>query len=311
MSTIMFDFENLALRCFYGNKDVEPESESPNYDYWEYITFNSIYRMLFKEKIHEVVLALDSQSWRKIVYPHYKENRKKKKEESKVNWELYAQKKQEFLNKIIEYIPFKVISVNRAEADDILGTLVNHKKTENSIIVSMDCDYLQLSDKCRIYSPIKKEFVKVNDTEKFLVYASLCGQKKDNIYNVKTPWDWPEDRKKPPMGEKGIDKLIANDELDKFLDTPIVYEFKDKDENDEEKVVYSAKVLPREMYNINRKLMDFNCTPKVMADKTIEVYENYKFESSPDRLYEFFKVQNWKEALDNFTQVESKLLELY
>jgi hypothetical protein len=303
----MFDFENLALRCFYGNSDVEPESECPNYDYWEYITFNSIYRMLFKERIHEVVLALDSNSWRKIVYPHYKAHRKKKKEESKVNWNLYAEKKQAFLNKVQEYLPFKVISVNRAEADDILGTLINHKKTENAIIVSMDADYLQLSDKCRIYSPIKKEYVKVSNVEKFLLYTSLCGQKKDNIFNVKTPWDWPEERKKPPFGEKGIDKLILNDELDKFLDTPIEYEFKDE----EEKVIYASKVLPREMYNINRKLIDFTFTPKVMADKTIDTYENYNMNSSPDKLYEFFRIQNWKEALENFTQVESKLLELY
>lgn len=310
MSTIMFDFENLSLRCFYGNADVNPESESPNYDYWEYLTFNSIYRMLYKEKIHEVILALDSQSWRKIVYPHYKAHRKKKKEESKVNWELYAQKKEDFLNKIREYLPFKVISVNRAEADDILGTLVNHKKTENAIIVSMDCDYMQLSDKCRIYSPIKKEFVKVNDTEKFLLYSSILGQKKDNILNIKTPWDWPEEKKKPAFGEKGLDKIIAENRLEEFLNTAIPYDFMYETEDGQEKH-YVQTIIPNNFYKINRKIIDLSYTPKVMVEKTLEMYEGYKMHSDPNRLYEFFRIQNWREALENFTQIESKLLELY
>lgn len=307
MSTIMFDFENLALRCLYGDKNVEPESENPNYDYWEYLIFNSVYRMMFKERIHEVILALDSPSWRKIVYPLYKENRKKKKEESKVDWEKFHLRKTNFLEEMKQWLPFKIISTNRAEADDILGALINHKKTENSIVVSMDVDYLQLCEKCRIYNPIKKEFLKKVDVEKFLLYASLCGQKKDNILNVKTPFDWPEDRKKPAMGEKGVDKLIMNGGLDEFLDTEIKYEFKDEDD----KIIYSANVNPRERFILNRKLIDFNCTPKVMIDKTIETYDNYKISSDPDSLYTYFKMKNWNEFLENFTSVEYKLLELY
>lgn len=306
MSTIMFDFDNLALRCFYGNKDVEPESASPNYDYWKYLVFNSIYRMLYKERIHEVILALDSPSWRKIVYPLYKAHRAKKKEESKVDWDLFHLKKNEFLDEIKTYLPIKVIGVNRAEADDILGTLINHKKTENAIVVSMDADYLQLSGKCRIYSPIKKEFVKVADPEKFLLYTSLCGQKKDNIFNVKTPHNWPDTKKKPPLGEKGIDKMILNRELDTFLDTPIVYEF---DNEDGQK--YSETVLPRKMYELNRKLIDFDCTPKVMSEKTLEVYENYKIRCSPEDVYTYINKMNWREMIENFTQVEGKMLELF
>lgn len=310
MTSMMFDFENLALRCFYGNKDIEPESEIPNYDFWEFLTFNSIYRMLYKDRINEVILALDSQSWRKIVYPHYKAHRKKSREESKVNWDLYSERKNKFLDELKEFIPFKIISVNRAEADDILGTLVNFNRVYNPIIVSMDVDYMQLSKKARIYNPIKKEFNKPIDTEKFLLYSALVGQKKDNIFNVKTPWDWPETKKRPPMGEKGIDKLIQNNELESFLDTPIEYEFPVEIEN-QESITYKQTIVPRELYNINRKLIDFSCTPKVMADATINTYDNYVMGANPDRLYEYFRHKNWREMIDNYNQVESKLLELF
>lgn len=308
MYPMLFDFENLALRCFYGVKEVEAESESPNYQIWEYMVFNSVYRMLFKERVNEIVIALDSQSsWRKIVYPEYKANRKKKKEESNVNWELFHEKKNNFLEEMKNNLPFKIIGANRAEADDIIGVLVNHNRLKNPIIVSMDCDYMQLSKKARIYNPIKKEFKPSEDPEKFLVYSSLAGQSKDNLLNVKTPSDWPEDRKKPPMGEKGIQKLILNEELDSFLDTPIEYEYKDEDD----KVIYKASVLPRERYELNRKLIDFNCTPKVIVEKTLEVYDKYEIYSDPNDLYVYFKSKGWNEVLDNFTQVESKMLELY
>ena len=310
MSSIMFDFENLALRCFYGNKDVNPKSESPNYDFWEYLVFNSIYRMLYKERVNEVILALDRESWRKIVYPPYKANRKKKKEESEVNWELYQQKKNEFLDKIRENLPFKVISVNRAEADDIIGALILNDKLNNPIIVSMDCDYLQLSHQTRIYHPLQKEFISIANTEQFLFYASVLGQKKDNILNVKTPWDWPESKKKPAFGEKGLEKLINNNELDEFLDTPIKYDFKYENEEGKE-VDYVQIIEPRKMLEINRKVMDLKFTPKSMVDKTIEIYDNYKILSEPGSLYSFFQKMSWNEVLDNYTQVESKLLELY
>lgn len=309
MASILFDFENLALRCFYGNKDVQPESESPNYDFWEYLVFNSIYRMLYKEKIHEVILALDRESWRKLVYPPYKANRKKKKEESKVNWDLFNLKKNEFLEKLQNNIPFKILAVNRAEADDIIGTLVNFEKLKDPIIVSMDCDYLQLSNKCRIYHPLQKNFVTERNPDFFLLSASILGQKKDNIFNVKTPWDWPETKKKPAFGEKGLEKLINEGKLDNFLDTPIEYKF--MYEIDGEEKEYNNTILPREFAEINRKVMDLKFTPKVMSDKTIEIYDNYTFASSPDGLYNFFKEMKWNEVLDNYTQVESKLLELY
>jgi hypothetical protein len=174
----------------------------------------------------------------------------------------------------------------------------------------MDCDYMQLSDKCRIYSPIKKEFVKSRDPEKFLLYSSILGQKKDNIFNVKTPWDWPEEKKKPAFGEKGLDKIISENRLEEFLKTPIPYEFTYVSQEGEE-TEYKKIVTPEEFYNINRKIIDLSYTPQIMVKKTLDVYENYNMNSDPNRLYEFFRIQNWKEAIENFTQIESKLLELY
>lgn len=313
MATLLFDFDNLAVRTLHGSKEVLAESSEPNYEYWKYVTFNSIYWMLFKERIHEVILAPDSQSWRKIVYPLYKADRVKKREDSKVDWERFKEVKNEFLGEIKEFLPFKIIDINKAEGDDIIGALINSGLIKDGIIVSMDCDYQQLSNKCRIYNPIMKKFVSTANTERFLVEASLTGQKKkDNIFNVLTPHDWPEWKKRPPLGEKGIDRLFSTGTLDEFLDTKVKYEFNNGEEKGTENYEeFISELVPRDMYNLNRKLIDFQYTPKVMVDKIVEKYTNYKISADPERFYEFFKRKSWNEVLEKFTTVEYKLMELY
>jgi len=55
-----------------------------------HMILNSIrmYRNKFKDKYGEIVIVADGGgNWRKDVYPEYKANRSKNREESKINWE--------------------------------------------------------------------------------------------------------------------------------------------------------------------------------------------------------------------------------
>jgi hypothetical protein len=59
-TSLLFDFNNLVMRNFLGVPEIYPKSKTPDYDYWEYLVFRSIYLMLRKFPSKEVVLAIDN-----------------------------------------------------------------------------------------------------------------------------------------------------------------------------------------------------------------------------------------------------------
>jgi hypothetical protein len=251
--------------------------------------FDSIYRSLFKVNgVKEVVLAMDDKrSWRKLYWTKYKATRKDKRDKLDLNWDEYYQIYEDFLKDIQEHFPFKVVKVNDTEADDVIGVLVNNFP-QDFYIISTDKDFLQLSSsRCKIYNPLKKKHVEHPNPELFLVQECFCGQAKDNIFNVKTPLDHPDGKRKPPLGEKTFEKILAGG-WEKWLD-----------ENN-----------LRERYEFNRNLMDFNRVPAEIKRRILRDYEGYT-KPNPDKIYDFFKKYPYPDYTENFTNVENKILELY
>jgi 5'-3' exonuclease len=90
-----------------------------------HMTLNSLkkYRKEHFDEYGELVICCDGKhSWRREVFPQYKAMRKSGREASSVNWgeifEMFNQLKKE----IKENFPYRVIHVDTAEADDIIGT---------------------------------------------------------------------------------------------------------------------------------------------------------------------------------------------
>lgn len=287
MATLLIDFNNLAVRTFCS-KEIESDTEYPNIKLWKYFTTDSVYKAMFKEHITEVVLAVDDKkSWRKIFWERYKEKRRKQREASKINWDVFHSEYVKFCNEIRHYLPFKVIQVENAEADDIIAIL-SKKDNGDYIIVSNDEDYIQLcSENIKVYNPQRGEFRQCDDTEKFLVILSLTGQAKDGIFNIKTPLDWPADKRKPGFGEKSAEKIIEYG-YEKWL----------KENNLEER------------YKVNRILLDFEKIPEAMKTRIMNVYSGYKM-PDPSNIYKFFEKNAFKGFLEDFSNVESKFLSLY
>ena len=89
MTTSLIDFNNLAVRV-WCTKEIEADTDSPNIKLWKYFVLDSIYKSLWKDDITEVVLAVDDRkSWRKLYWDRYKESRKKKRDVSKINWDIF------------------------------------------------------------------------------------------------------------------------------------------------------------------------------------------------------------------------------
>ena len=108
----------------------------------------------FKNEYGQVVLCCDNRKyWRKEIFPHYKAGRKKAREKSDLDWHLIFDMLAKFKQELKENFPYKVIDVEGAEADDIIGTLTPlYASSQNILILSSDGDFHQLQK----YSSVKQ-----------------------------------------------------------------------------------------------------------------------------------------------------------
>ena len=119
----------------------------------------------FKREYGEVVLCCDSRKyWRKEFFPFYKANRKKTRAASDLDWHMIFEMLANFKAELKAHFPYKVVDIEPAEADDIIGTLVPmfapHQKI---LILSSDGDFLQLQrygKNVKQYNPITKKYLK-------------------------------------------------------------------------------------------------------------------------------------------------------
>lgn len=214
-----------------------------------------------------------------------------------------------FCEEIKNHIPFKIIQIDKAEADDIIGVLAKYINKE-SVVVSNDEDFLQLSDhRVKVYNPNKKDFLELKENKEYFINR-LClkGQSKDNIFNVNTPSDYPDELKKPGIGDKKVDKIMESG-LNNFLDTEqnIKKTYTDNDGNEQ---IYQKSFKPRENYHRNWVLLDFDKIPNIVQNKIKEKYDFYKL-PDPENIYKFFKSKGWNGYLDQYDIVERTLLNLY
>jgi len=293
--TVLFDYNNLCFRCFFTG-DVNAASGLPEYAMWRYLVTTSLLEPLNKDNtVNEIIVAVDSKdSWRKIFYKRYKENRlTNRSKQVEIDWDTFFYEMDVLRTEISEYLPLKVLKVKKAEADDIIAVLSRYIDNDYIIINSNDRDYLQLcSDKVKLWNPNKRSFEKCDDPKRFLLEQCLMGQSKDNIFNVKTSSDWgltkqTEGKRKPGLGPKTAEKIIKEG-YEKWL----------SDNN------------LNENFKRNKILIDFNCIPKTIQKSIKDKYDEYIL-PDPKNMYYFFEKYGMRGFMDDFNKLEYKLLRLY
>lgn len=151
------------------------------------------YRMKFGEKFGELVICCDDRHyWRKQMFPHYKASRKKSREASSIDWNFVFDILNRIRDEIRDHMPYKVVQVEHAEADDIIGSLCNKYGTylnKNDsvpiLILSGDKDFIQLQKYANVsqYSPIQKRLITNDNPERFLREHIMLGDSGDGIPN--------------------------------------------------------------------------------------------------------------------------------
>lgn len=153
-------------------------------------------RQKFHREFGELIICADDKNyWRRQVYAYYKAGRRKNREESELDWNSIFQALNKIRDELKEFFPYRVIQIETAEADDIIGTIVHAEGEQlntgsNPILVlSGDKDYIQLHKYANVkqYDPTRKRWISNSNPELYLHEHILKGDKGDGVPNVLSP----------------------------------------------------------------------------------------------------------------------------
>lgn len=239
-------------------------------DLFRSVVLNNIrfLNMKFKSEYGKLIIASDGRgSWRKDVFPYYKANRKKKRQESTIDWSKIFDCLNTVRDEIKHFFPYPVINVDSAEADDVIGVLVKdvasqqkqeYENEKKILIISGDKDFIQLQKYNSIftvkqYDPINKKYIKTEDPSRYIKEHILKGDTGDGIPNFLSPDDCLVNgiRQKPIMKKKLSSWVNEDPKL--FCDD-----------------------IQYRNYKRNQLLIDLDNTPKKICDNIMKEYDNQK-----------------------------------
>lgn len=226
-------------------------------------------RMKFKEEFGELIICADDKNyWRRQVFPYYKAARRKTREESELDWTAIFNALNKVRQELKDVFPYKVIQIDGAEADDIIGTIAHHEGRELNtgekfLILSGDKDYIQLHKYANIkqYNPVLKKWVTHSNPEQYLFEHVIKGDAGDGVPNILSPDNaFVMNIRQKPVTKKRLEEWIDINKM-------------------------SSEV--KRNYLRNKSLIDLSEIPEHLKNKILEAYsaENTKDRS---QLLNFF-----------------------
>ena len=214
---ILVDMNQVTISNLMIQMKDEPLSE----DLVRHMVLNSLrsYKTKFSKDFGELVLCYDDKHcWRKDYFPYYKQNRKKARSESSLDWNELFDILTKIQNELEENFPYKVLKINGAEADDIIAILSNKISStpnlyEEILIISGDKDFIQLhqSDNVKQYSPTLKKFVVDENPEQYKFEHIIRVDKGDGVPNVLSQDTvFVEDLRQRPITKKKLTEWKEN-----------------------------------------------------------------------------------------------------
>ena len=175
--------------------DLKKGSENEKKDLIRHVALNSIksYKKKYGKDYGQMVIACDGRNyWRKEYFANYKGQRKKAREESSLDWKFIFETLNEIREDLKEHFKYKVIHVDRCEADDVIAVLTQSTQEfgqhESVMIVSSDKDFKQLHvyDNVKQFSPMLKKQIVVNKKElhNWMIEHIVKGDAGDGIPNI-------------------------------------------------------------------------------------------------------------------------------
>tara|TARA_R100001591_G_C4321536_1_gene175688 strand:+ start:151 stop:939 length:789 start_codon:yes stop_codon:yes gene_type:complete len=233
----------------------------------------------FGPEYGKMVLCYDDKNyWRSEVFPYYKKNRKQEREASKYDWDLVFSVLNRIRDEIRRHLPYYVIQVHGAEADDVIATLARSLATDKILVLSADKDFIQLQRDKRVkqYDPIRNRWIENEDPIHYLQEHIVRGDRSDGIPNILT-----------------CDDAIVNGKAQKKMS--------------KEKISALASMKPEDFTNFirlrnwkrNSELIDFSNIPSNIKNNIIMKFTKYRLNKSIDLQY--FIDNNIQDLIEEFS----------
>lgn len=254
--TCLIDFSSLAIStalAYAGQEKVKCVPEGM----LRHLVLTSILRVrrLFKNEYPELVVACDADHyWRKDVFPYYKAHRQGDRDNSEFDWDRLHKSLDSLIQEIKHVFPFKVLLVDKAEADDIIGVITSQYK-HPMMIYAKDGDYHQclMSPNVKLFNPFTQKLVPKGDVEKLLLEKIIRGDSGDGIPNIlSVPNSFVDKIRQSQMTQKRLDAFMSNPE-----------ELKDN-----------------ERFKQNEELISFSKIPSDLIKEIIKAYEQAPINSN-------------------------------
>ncbi len=241
------------------------------------------------------MIACDNKKyWRKQIFPQYKANRKKARDDSGFDWHAIFEALNQIKQELAENFPYPVVEADTAEADDIIASLVLWTQENDLIqdgldmepqpvlILSGDHDFTQLQryKNVKQYSPIQRKFVKADEPiERIVMEHILVGDKGDGVPNFMSPDD--------VFVSGGRQKPIRKKDLEEWKKLSI---------SDWDGTPHEAGIRR------NAMLVDFRNIPENIRESIINNYTSQKNTRDKSQLLNYFIAHKMKNMMEHITE---------
>jgi hypothetical protein len=279
---ILLDLSQVMISNIMTQVGAHTDAIQP--DLVRHMVINTIRSLKTKygKEYGEFVIAADAKKyWRREYFPPYKGNRKADREKSSIDWPALFDILNQIKQELKDNFPYRVVQVDGAEADDVIGTLCMEFGSELNngnkiLILSGDKDFVQLQRFGNVtqYDPVRKKEIVSNNPELFLKQLTLSGDRGDGVPNVLSPDNSIIDGlRQKPLRETKINELLNAD----FDSLP-------------EEIIRN--------WNRNSMLIDLRCIPQNIRNSILQEY-NSQANKPRDKMFNYFIQHKMKILMEN------------
>jgi len=241
-------------------------------------------KVKFEKDYGEFIICADDKNyWRREMFPYYKASRRKSREKSELDWNAIFSALNAIREELKTFFPYKVIQIEHAEADDVIGTIV-HKEgkilntgEERILILSGDKDYIQLHKYANVdqFDPVRKRWIKHSDPEQYLFEHIVKGDTGDGVPNVLS-----------------ADNSLVMGIRQRPVTKKRLEEWQDINNMNSE--------VQRNWFR-NKKLIDLSEVPEHIKEQVLEVYEAAN-EKDRSQLFNYFIANKLKFLMEHINE---------
>jgi hypothetical protein len=267
---ILVDYSQVALAAILTFQRELKGTESEVKNLIRHVTLSTLksYKKKYGKDYGELVICCDGRKyWRKEFFEFYKGMRKSNRDKSDLDWKLIFDTLSEMREDLAKVFPYRVLHVDRAEADDIIAVLVKYtqenllvqeglvEEPQKVLILSSDKDFkqLQLFSNVKQWSPMQKKYITATQKEitEHKIEHIVKGDTGDGVPNILSKDNvFMEGERQKPMSAKRLQEFF-----EKGFDAC---------KNDEE----------RRNWHRNATLVDFQFIPEDVSEQIIKAYIN-------------------------------------